>query len=299
MSEIKRKNKSKKKYFVIMIIIITIIILGVLAYITYDRYYRVDEEIPNDSGAIEEDVKVNNEEVLEYLGEVPFYGVNGYKKDAYQGSKLTIKKDIDASVFLSIASTMLDEDQVLSYKKGMPLPDGQTESDMNDNSSDYTYFKKEDITGIVHDLYNFDLSDMKEFNSPGNKYLTEKGQNYNNSTFIYKDGYFLSYGTVSNPLGLKVSKLDSYETNDKYLIINEKYGIYTCSETSCYIYSSSEPVKNRGLNDKNIIYKCNLGDNCKYELTDELKNNKMLKTYKHKFRLIDGQYFWESSQMID
>lgn len=290
------KKVTGKRVIIIIVSIVVVLVLGVISYIGYDRYYKADEEIPHDSYILEEDVTLSKEEVLEYLDEVPFYGVFGYGKDAYQGEKVITINDIDSSTLLSIASTYLDESQVLSYKDGMPLPDGESKSSMNEDSSDYIYIKQEDLVSIIKEVYNFDLTDMKQFNSPGNNYIESNDKKYTNAIFTYKDGYFISYGTISKPLGLRVSKLDNFNIKDGVLTITSKYGVYTCNEIECVLYNSTEPLKDRGLNDNNIIYRCSVSDtNCKYELNNNLKNNNMLKTYKHTFKLKDGDYYWEST----
>ena len=313
--EVKQK---KSKGPVVIIIILLLIVLGLAGYIVYDKFLSKDTNEPDTKEEETTLKEVKDKALIEELRSgLVAVDANGLVKGLYHNYKITSSDANDKELLIFNILKYVEENKINIHETKSTIDTG-VQQDIKATIS------KADITTYMQNKYNTNLD-----------YAYKASKQYDNvgaigylAVLADDTNYYIASipgGDGSYYLNTKLVKTEEDE-NNIYIYDTAVYSIFALdirrSFDSLDIKDYLDNEKQEYIPDK-ILIEC-LGDNTTADPNDIKKSDKCpftgnisditpdsmskyafenmskkLKTYKHTFKKLDGNYFWVSSEVVE
>ena len=312
------KKKKKSKGPVIFIIFLVIIALGLAGYIVYDKYLSKDNADSKDTEEKETNTltKVKDTALIEELRNGLIAESNGIVEGLYHNTKIT-SFDVSNKSLLKFNILKYIVDNNINVETTKSTIDTGVQQDVK------AVIPKADITTYMQNKYNTDLNyvfngskQYDRFDIIGYMDILVDDSNYYYVTIPGGDGsYHLS------------TKLVKAEEDKNYVYIYDKaiYSIFGLGGSKSFDSLDTKDYYNEETHEyiaDKVLLECQ-PDNTTVDPEDMIKSDKCpfsgtmssvtpekvseyifsnmsdkLKTFKHTFKKLDGNYFWVSTEVV-
>ena len=280
------KKTEKYIYIVLGMILVVVIACGITYMIATNNNKTETKEENNGQNNNQEENKeetitLSESELEDYVSYVP----NELYKQQITNIN-TIDKSILRNTALIISSECLYEEETncpFDTSEGIPIKIDLFPYYENNVATSYiplTYLNE-----LLHKMYNYELSNLENAKSIDDIF------NAGGMAYIYQDGYFLMLGG-GQTTGEHINLIESYETNDKNLIMYEYAAYYDSLENKLIDYYKETETDLGGWcgntsGEERIQILSNYLNDHKDEFT----------LYKHTFKKNDSRYYWYSTEI--
>ena len=282
------KKKSKGSLLVIMFLLI--IILGLVGYITYDKFFsNTSSDTKSEEKETNGLTKVKDTKLIEELR-----------------SGLITSNKVSSLYYSSIKATDVNNKNLIGFNVVKYIDDNNITLNNTDTVYKDTNYKlnmtvsKANLNDYINNKYNTNLEYL--YTSKDNNDFVSIGCN---EVIADENNYY--YVTMPKGCGLTkiATKLVKAEEDKDYIYIYDNY-VKCSTETGwsgCVLaedevlgINSTVSCNEDGQVDEKCPIKGTVDEMSNYVLTNMQDK---LKTYKHTFKKLDGNYFWVSSENIN